>query len=226
MSNFAGYGWEQLPEGSLVVDVGGGVGAQSLVLANHHPQLRFVVQDREGVVGDAIDVNRINPLQFMACMLIIYANHSIGRKTCPTHSNLAALKSKVSVSSFFRSPRVDIYVFLKGQNFFDPQPALRDDNNPEGVSVFLLSRVLHDWADEYCLIILKHLRAAAGPKTQLVIVDQVISFVCDEPAARDIPGAELPVSPKPLLRNLGRAASTAYFTDVMVRELKVVLGDD
>ena len=56
MSNFAGYGWEGLPEGSLVVDVGGGVGSQSLTLASHHPHLRFVVQDRESVVGDAIDV--------------------------------------------------------------------------------------------------------------------------------------------------------------------------
>ena len=54
--NFVGYGWERLPEGSLVVDVGGGVGAQTLVLANHHPQLRFVVQDLESVVGDAIEV--------------------------------------------------------------------------------------------------------------------------------------------------------------------------
>jgi hypothetical protein len=54
--NFAGYAWERFPEGSLVVDVGGGVGAQSLMLANHHPQLRFVVQDRQSVVGDAIEV--------------------------------------------------------------------------------------------------------------------------------------------------------------------------
>ena len=56
MTNFVGYGWEGLPEGSLVVDVGGGVGSQSLTLANNHPQLRFVIQDRESVVGDAIEV--------------------------------------------------------------------------------------------------------------------------------------------------------------------------
>jgi O-methyltransferase domain len=52
----AGYDWERLPEGSLVVDVGGGVGAQSLTVAQHHPQLRFVIQDRESVLGDATDV--------------------------------------------------------------------------------------------------------------------------------------------------------------------------
>lgn len=39
-----------------MVDVGGGVGAQTLLLADHHPQLRFVVQDRETVLGDAVEV--------------------------------------------------------------------------------------------------------------------------------------------------------------------------
>ena len=42
----------------MIVDVGGGLGSQSLVLAKHHPQLRFVVQDREAVVQDAIEVCR------------------------------------------------------------------------------------------------------------------------------------------------------------------------
>ena len=40
----------------MVIDVGGGVGAQSLTLANHHSHLRFVVQDRESVIGNAIEV--------------------------------------------------------------------------------------------------------------------------------------------------------------------------
>ena len=52
----AGYTWGQLPEGSLIVDVGGGVGPQSLLLAKHHPQLRFAVQDREAVARDAVEV--------------------------------------------------------------------------------------------------------------------------------------------------------------------------
>jgi hypothetical protein len=172
-----GYNWGGLPEGSLVVDVGGGVGSQSLTLAKHHPQLRFVIQDRESVLGDATDYWKRN------------------------------------MPDALESGRVKI----QGQNFFDPQHARHDDNYSEDVSVFLLSKVLHDWADQYCLTILKHLRAAAGPKTQLLIVEQVMSFACDEPAAKKIPGAELPVPPQPLLRNMGRAASSAYAGDLLVR---------
>ena len=52
----AGYAWEKLSEGSLVVDVGGGVGALSLMLATHHLHLCFVVQDLKHVVDDAVTV--------------------------------------------------------------------------------------------------------------------------------------------------------------------------
>ena len=65
-----GYGWEHLPEGSLVVDVGGGVGSQSLTLASHHPHLRFVVQDREFVVGDAVDVCAMDQIKIWRMLMV------------------------------------------------------------------------------------------------------------------------------------------------------------
>jgi len=167
-----GYTWGQLPEGSLIVDVGGGVGAQSFVLANHHPHLRFVVQDREPVMRDAVEY------------------------------------WKEKMPNAIESGRVK----LQAHNFFTPQPEERRGD----VSVFLVSKIMHDWSDEYCLTILRNLRAAAGPKTQLVMVEQVFSTVCDEPATREIPGAEHPTPPKPLLRNMGRGDSSVYLFDMQM----------
>ncbi|KAJ6506651.1 S-adenosyl-L-methionine-dependent methyltransferase [Mycena sanguinolenta] len=43
------YDWGRLAAGSLVVDVGGGVGAASLILASKFPELKFLVQDLEKV---------------------------------------------------------------------------------------------------------------------------------------------------------------------------------
>ncbi|KAF8489526.1 S-adenosyl-L-methionine-dependent methyltransferase [Russula emetica] len=153
-----GYAWGQLPEGSLIVDIGGGVGSQSLVLANHHPHLRFVIQDRESVVRDAVEYWKENMPDAVES----------GRVKLQTH------------------------------DFFTPQPARQED-----VSVFLVSKIMHDWSDDYCLTILKHLRAAAGPKTQLVMVEQ-------------IPGAEVPIPPKPLLRNMGSGGSSVYLIDMQM----------
>jgi len=44
--------WETLPEGALVVDVGGGVGTSTLLLAEKFEHLRVVVQDRPPVIEE------------------------------------------------------------------------------------------------------------------------------------------------------------------------------
>jgi hypothetical protein len=77
---------------------------------------------------------------------------------------------------------------------------------------------MHDWSDGYCITILKHLRAAAGPKTQLMIVELAMPSVSEEPAAREIPGAELPAPPQPLLRS--HRSTQVYLFDIMVRNQK------
>ncbi|KII89673.1 hypothetical protein PLICRDRAFT_560195 [Plicaturopsis crispa FD-325 SS-3] len=47
-----GFDWKDLPEGSTVVDVGGGVGSQSLLLAKAFPHLKLVIEDRPAVVPE------------------------------------------------------------------------------------------------------------------------------------------------------------------------------
>lgn len=49
----AGFKWADLPQSSVVVDVGGGVGSSSLILAKGAPHLNLIVQDRCSVIEDA-----------------------------------------------------------------------------------------------------------------------------------------------------------------------------
>ncbi|KAL0059267.1 hypothetical protein AAF712_013991 [Marasmius tenuissimus] len=46
------YDWQKLPAGSLVVDVGGGIGSVTHNIIKSYPDLKFVVQDLPGVVED------------------------------------------------------------------------------------------------------------------------------------------------------------------------------
>ncbi|KAF8498128.1 O-methyltransferase, partial [Russula emetica] len=169
ISNFVGHTWEHLPQGSLVVDVGGGVGAQSFTLAKHHPQLRFVVQEsRSGFwkrnMPEALEFDRVR---------------------------------------------------IQGHDFFTPQPARQED-----VSVFILSKIMHDWSDEY-RVLPHHTQTSTrcrGAKDTMVIVELVIPSVSEEPAAQEIPGAELPAPPQPLLRSHdGQERTITHLRDLLNR---------
>ena len=52
-----GFNWAGLAEGSLVVDVGGGIGSTSMALAKAFPHLRFCIQDRPKTVELGIAVS-------------------------------------------------------------------------------------------------------------------------------------------------------------------------
>ncbi|EKM56172.1 uncharacterized protein PHACADRAFT_196226 [Phanerochaete carnosa HHB-10118-sp] len=47
-----GFEWASLLSGSLVVDIGGGVGSLTMILAKVHKHLRYVVQDRHAVAKE------------------------------------------------------------------------------------------------------------------------------------------------------------------------------
>ena len=54
-----GFAFGTLPEGAIVVDVGGGIGAIPMVLAKNYQGLKFVVQDRAKTVEDGIKARSI-----------------------------------------------------------------------------------------------------------------------------------------------------------------------
>ncbi|KAF7775852.1 hypothetical protein Agabi119p4_4245 [Agaricus bisporus var. burnettii] len=56
----SGFDWNSLPEGGIVVDVGGGMGKPAAELAKAFPRLKFVVQDQEAVVQKALKYWRVN----------------------------------------------------------------------------------------------------------------------------------------------------------------------
>jgi len=62
-----GFDWAGLGEGSLIVDVGGGIGSTSMTLAKAFPHLRFCIQDRPKTVKLGIAVG--NPPLPVFCSL-------------------------------------------------------------------------------------------------------------------------------------------------------------
>ncbi|KAK7028529.1 putative S-adenosyl-L-methionine-dependent methyltransferase [Favolaschia claudopus] len=47
-----GFKWSDIPENSLIVDVGGGIGSLSLEIAQANPHLRFLIQDKAAVIQE------------------------------------------------------------------------------------------------------------------------------------------------------------------------------
>lgn len=104
-------------------------------------------------------------------------------------------------------------LLLTAHDFFTPQPV-------KDASVFHLHNVIHDWPDKYCLQILRHFRNAAALDTRLVIADGLVSYACKEDSLTDIPGAERPIPPKPLLPNMSHVATASYHVDIQVQPLR------
>lgn len=84
--------------------------------------------------------------------------------------------------------------------------------------VFFLRAITHDWSDEYCVKLLRQLRDAAAPSTQLIVIDNIISYACGDPeTSHEIPGIDFrPATPSPLLPNFGAAGLQSYLGDIMV----------
>ena len=89
-----------------------------------------------------------------------------------------------------------------------------------------MKNVLHDWSDNHCISILRHLRDSAGPDTKLVIQENVMEYACqDSPLTNQgvSVSSATQAHPAPLLPNAGQAALFTYYIDFVVSALVSLL---
>ncbi|KAH8827657.1 hypothetical protein DL96DRAFT_1107856 [Flagelloscypha sp. PMI_526] len=186
-----GFDWTELDVGSYIVDVGGGIGSSTMLLANapftKELGLKYIVQDREVVVDMGVKAWKNEPLY------------------------------------------QDRIVRFLVHDFFTPQPLPAPGGK---VAVYLLRVVLHDWPDEFAQRILMALRlsASTSPSTRLLLADWILPMACvddfglpDSEGSIKVEGATQSVlannAPWPLLPNLGKASSNAYWMDLTMQTM-------
>ncbi|TFY82517.1 hypothetical protein EWM64_g1487 [Hericium alpestre] len=98
-------------------------------------------------------------------------------------------------------------------DMFAAQPAVG-----QNADLYILRQILHDWSDKYAAKILTQLRAAAGSKSKLLVIESILSYACEQPADElTISGAQAKVvAPAPLLPNFGGAGAPSYFGDLLM----------
>lgn len=94
---------------------------------------------------------------------------------------------------------------------FEAQPV-------ENASVFLMRYITHNWSDKYNVKFLSRLRDAATPTTKLLLLDHIQDYLCRHADVVDnIPGAEKPSEPAPLLPYPDSVTGFTYLVDLHVR---------
>jgi len=196
---FIAYNWSGLAAGSLVVDVGGGVGTSCLTLAAKFPELKFVVQDQEKVIEQGKEVSQPNepgPLRIMVFLQLWNAQ----MPAAISSGQVALQGSGIPLSN---TPKLSLSNPV--HDIFTPQPRTE-------AAVFFLKQILHDWSDEYCVKILTQLSAAATREIILLLLETVIPLASSDPDAGD--GVQ--DAPAPLLPNYGAVNDLAYSADMVV----------
>ena len=93
-------------------------------------------------------------------LLFLEANEAVPPKTV----YLQDLKYAINAARSSKLP--EIGVNLQEHNFFDPQPI-------EGAKAYYIRACLHDWPDDYCTVILRHLANAMSPESRLFIAENI-----------------------------------------------------
>ncbi|OBZ67746.1 Demethylsterigmatocystin 6-O-methyltransferase [Grifola frondosa] len=141
------YPWSTLPTQQTIIDCGGGQGAFSIALAALCPSNKFIIQDLGGVV-----------------------EHAAANVETHVPGALTSGRIAVEVHDFF-SPmphRGDDYSFVfrhSCKHAFSLHP----------VSLYHSSSSSHDWPADQVIQILTHIAQAAGPKSRILIVENILA---------------------------------------------------
>ncbi|KAI0339260.1 hypothetical protein BDW22DRAFT_1431862 [Trametopsis cervina] len=228
-SVITGFHWHELPTRSVVVDVGGGIGSTSMLLANAFPHLRFIIQDRPPVVEMGVMAWRARYPEVLDSGRVAFQPHDFFKTQLPFPAELNC--SRLSHESESANETEGCDPTLSNRLFKAPAPA-----------VFLMRVITHDWPDSYVTRILLQLRRAAGPDTKLVIADFVLPLACADEvedvvsasvddldgamnglkgSKQPLPGTVRTLAPEgsSLLANLGKANAHAYWLDLTMRAM-------
>ncbi|KAL1742284.1 S-adenosyl-L-methionine-dependent methyltransferase [Schizophyllum fasciatum] len=146
-----GFDFSALPPGSAVVDVGAGVGHMVMSVVRRFPALRAVVEDRPAVLARAREY---------------------------WHEELPGASVAFVAQDFFEPQAAAVFDAQDLGERSHPEAAQPPAVTGQPPAVFLLFHVLHNWGRARALVILRHLRAAAGGGTRLVVGEHIAPYAC------------------------------------------------
>ncbi|KAJ7434528.1 O-methyltransferase, partial [Mycena galericulata] len=187
-----GFDWGALPRGSVVVDVGGGIGSTSMLLASAFAEegLRFVIQDRA---------------------VVVEMGEKAWRDKCPELLDSGAVRFQVH-DFFTPQPITDAAVFLL-------RVVLHDW--PDAFAQRILLRLREAAAPRTRLVLADWVLPLACVDDFGVGGGGEGGEEKDGKAGKEkeplVEGAEKMLAPAPLLANLGKASANAYWMDLTMQ---------
>ncbi|KAJ3902242.1 O-methyltransferase [Lentinula edodes] len=187
-----GFDWQSLPKGSVIVDVGGGIGSTSMLLAHAYsdgrdissdedaPGLKFIIQDREVVVD---------------------MGEKAWKDKCPELVDSGVARFQVH-DFFLPQPVKNAAVFLL-------RVVLHDW--PDAFAQRILLRLREAAMPDTKLLIADFVLPLACADNFGSAQDK------DETGLTEIQGAETMLAPAPLLPNLGKASANGYWMDMTMQ---------
>ncbi|KAJ7653148.1 O-methyltransferase [Mycena polygramma] len=189
-----GFDWGALPRGSVVVDVGGGIGSTSMLLASAYAEvdadgsggLRFVIQDRP---------------------VVVEMGEKAWRVKCPELLESGAVRFQVH-DFFTPQPVTDAAVFLL-------RVVLHDW--PDAFAHRILLR-LREAAAPHTRLVLADFVLPLACVDDFGVGETGGAETQTQPEREpQVEGAEKRLAPAPLLANLGKASANAYWMDLTMQ---------